>query len=301
MSTLSDTRVFTSLDSWRDTVATHMRPLEIDADPGEFSCAVRMFETESMQFWDIRSQAHHFERTRAQISSSSSAVSMTVQLEGESVISQNGRDMNLTPGRHAFLNWGVPYSRSFGAEHRMVTVIFSGESLPRSYASNLERLAAGSDRSSGLLDEMVRHFLRVWDLVSSPSDTAVLSSALRSVRSATLSVLSDPQPHPMIAEVQSYILTHLHDPDLTPQQIADAHYISVRHLYNLFAETGQPVSTWIRRQRLERVKDDLHDTSIAVSTIGERWGLPDPSQLTRSFKREFGTSPAGYRRSRLPA
>ena len=37
-------------------------------------------------------------------------------------------------------------------------------------------------------------------------------------------------------------------------------------------------------------------TSVhSVSTIGERWAMPDPSTLSRAFARQFGVSPRRYR------
>lgn len=304
MNTLSTTRVFTNADAWRGTLQTHMpseRPLEISAEAEDFSCAVRMFECEYIQFWDIRSQAHHFERTRAMIGASSPTISLTVQVEGRSGVVQNGHMVTLKPGGHAFVNWDQPYTRLLDSQQRLVSVLFPDHALPERYRTNAELLAQSSEEPSALLYETVTHFLRVWDIVTHPAHTAVLSSALRSVRTAAFSTLFEPQGGPLLAEVQAYILNNLDRPDLGPKEIAEAHFISVRHLYNLFAETRYPVSSWIRQQRLQRVRDDLLDSSLPVSAIGERWGILEPSQLTRAFKREFGVSPIAYRQGKRSA
>lgn len=99
-------------------------------------------------------------------------------------------------------------------------------------------------------------------------------------------------------EVREYILEHLGDPDLTPASIAQAHYISIRHLYTIFSEEGETVSAWIRSRRLERIRRDLIDPLHAdrpVSAIAARWGLLDAAHFSRLFKAEYGQSPTAYR------
>ncbi|MFZ2526864.1 MAG: helix-turn-helix domain-containing protein [Rhodococcus sp. (in: high G+C Gram-positive bacteria)] len=80
-------------------------------------------------------------------------------------------------------------------------------------------------------------------------------------------------------------------------RVAAANGISVRGLTALFAPDDSPAA-FLRRERLRRARSDLADPrwiSTPVSTIGARWGFLDASTFGRAFRREFGSSPAGYR------
>src|SRR5260370_34573155 len=77
-------------------------------------------------------------------------------------------------------------------------------------------------------------------------------------------------------------------------QVAAAHHISERHLYNILGASGITLADWIRKQRLERCRNDIaasasHATPIA--SIARRWGFTDPSSFTRMFKNAYGMSP----------
>jgi AraC-like DNA-binding protein len=74
--------------------------------------------------------------------------------------------------------------------------------------------------------------------------------------------------------ILGYARTHLHDPHL--------------------GASGITLADWIRKQRLERCRNDIaasafHATPIA--SIARGWGFTDPSSFTRMFKNAYGMSP----------
>src|SRR5690606_31419702 len=93
---------------------------------------------------------------------------------------------------------------------------------------------------------------------------------------------------------------HLADPDLSPATVAAAHHVSVRQLHRLFEGRDETVAARIRARRLERCRRDLLDPALAeqtVAAIGARWGLPNPSQLSRLFRQAYGVTPSELRRT----
>ncbi|MGW5265624.1 helix-turn-helix domain-containing protein [Microbispora sp. NPDC004025] len=85
---------------------------------------------------------------------------------------------------------------------------------------------------------------------------------------------------------------------LTPETIAAAHQISVRHLYTLFAEQGLTVAAWIRRCRLEQCHRDLADPrrrSLPIQSVAARWGFTDAATFSRAFRAAYGMSPRDHR------
>ena len=108
----------------------------------------------------------------------------------------------------------------------------------------------------------------------------------------------------ILLNVQAFIEARLADPDLDPEEIARANFVSTRYLHKLFASEGTSVCQWIRASRLERCRRDLldpaysHQTILAIAT---RWGLPGPQHFSRLFRAAYGCSPSELRREAAPA
>ncbi|MGW6798351.1 helix-turn-helix domain-containing protein [Streptomyces sp. NPDC055039] len=98
--------------------------------------------------------------------------------------------------------------------------------------------------------------------------------------------------------INTYIEQHLADPDLTPQTIADAHHISLRHLQQLLAEDDTSPAAWLRHRRLERCRFDLADPRLyarPIRAVAARWGFTDPAHFSRLFRAAYGIPPRDYR------
>ncbi|MFF2569016.1 helix-turn-helix domain-containing protein [Streptomyces sp. NPDC058084] len=117
--------------------------------------------------------------------------------------------------------------------------------------------------------------------------------------------LGDPGEAPAEARAQEtlqrihrFIENNLGDPGLTPQMIADRHNMSLRHLYNLYADQPLTVAAHIRRSRLERAHADLARGELSsrpVQVIARRWGFPSPTGFSRAFREVYGITPTEHR------
>jgi AraC-like DNA-binding protein len=104
----------------------------------------------------------------------------------------------------------------------------------------------------------------------------------------------------ILLNVQSYIESNLGDPDLDPEDIARASFISTRYLHKLFESEGTSVCHWIRNLRLDRCRRDLVDPAHedeTIISIATRWGLPSPQHFSRIFRSAYGCSPSELRRA----
>jgi AraC-like DNA-binding protein len=109
---------------------------------------------------------------------------------------------------------------------------------------------------------------------------------------------ADEPTGPLLARIMAFIEDQLGDPDLGPERIAAAHYISTRYLHKLLHDEGRTVAGWVRTRRLEQCQRDLRDPRLAgqpVSAIGARWGFPDAAHFSRVFRAKYGSSPREYR------
>jgi AraC-like DNA-binding protein len=93
---------------------------------------------------------------------------------------------------------------------------------------------------------------------------------------------------------------HLADPELSLAMLAGELDVSVRTLQRAFAATGEPVTAYIRRRRLEEVRLSLAALPpgrLSVSELAAHWQFADSSHFIRTFKKRYGQTPAEYARS----
>lgn len=139
-----------------------------------------------------------------------------------------------------------------------------------------------------------------------PYDTHALAATTTDLLASTLGRCLDAEEllppearrSALRARVHDFIERRLSDPALTPQAIADAHHISLRHLYRLLAEEDTTPAALIRHSRLERCRDDLADprhADLPTHAVAARWGLPDPARFSRLFRSAYGMPPRDFR------
>jgi transcriptional regulator GlxA family with amidase domain len=96
-----------------------------------------------------------------------------------------------------------------------------------------------------------------------------------------------------------HVRDHLGDPRLSVAELARRHHVSIRHAHTLFSRIGLTPGAYIREQRLiaarEMLSDRRHSTR-SVAEIGIAVGLFELRTFERAFRRQFGMTPAGWRR-----
>lgn len=106
------------------------------------------------------------------------------------------------------------------------------------------------------------------------------------------------------AKVKLYIEQRLRDPDLSPCTIAQGLRLSSRYLRMIFATSGETVSAYILRRRLEECARQMSDPQWRARSIAEiafGWGFNSAPHFTRSFRDRYGVSPRHYRFRQPPA
>jgi AraC-like DNA-binding protein len=108
------------------------------------------------------------------------------------------------------------------------------------------------------------------------------------------------EPHKKIdrEQVRDYINNHIRDPKLSVQKVAERIGVTTRYLQLLFAEAGECVSEYIKRERLRGCLLDLRDAGFDCQSITEiafSWGFNSAAHFSSSFRKEFGLSPRDFR------
>jgi AraC-like DNA-binding protein len=97
---------------------------------------------------------------------------------------------------------------------------------------------------------------------------------------------------------KQYIATHLGDPELAPQAVADAVGLSLRHLGRLFAAEGESITQRIWSERLSHAHRELTDARLRKASVGEiafRWGFSSQAHFSRAIRERYGASPVALR------
>lgn len=117
---------------------------------------------------------------------------------------------------------------------------------------------------------------------------------------------AEPAPSAVVsgrsAQVRRYIEQHLRDASLSPGAIASALRLSSRYVRLVFASSGETVSTYILRRRLEECARQIADPQWrghSISEIAFAWGFNSAPHFTRSFRERYGCSPRSWRREHL--
>ncbi len=99
----------------------------------------------------------------------------------------------------------------------------------------------------------------------------------------------------VVDEVFAYVNAHLESP-LRLKDLAARFYVSPEHLARQFkARTGQTLHQYITKARLSRCRALVCD-GLPLAAIWSRCGFSSYGAMLRSFKQEFGVSPAEYYR-----
>ncbi len=98
------------------------------------------------------------------------------------------------------------------------------------------------------------------------------------------------------ARLAAYVDEHIAEP-LHAQQICRDLHLSKTMLYRLFSEhMGCSVNQYVTARRIELAKELLVHTTLSVSEIAERSGLPSCTYFCRLFKKKTGLPPLRYRK-----
>ena len=104
--------------------------------------------------------------------------------------------------------------------------------------------------------------------------------------------------NPRLRRAERYILEHLADPNLDPENLASALCMSRRSLYMLFKEHALTPLKLIRDIRLERSRialDDPGNQQRKITDIAFDHGFNDYATFSRLFKTHFGLTPSEFR------
>ena len=99
-----------------------------------------------------------------------------------------------------------------------------------------------------------------------------------------------------LRNVQDFIESRL-DADLTLQRLAAETGYSRSHFLRMFRATmGMTPHRYVLKRRVERARQMLEQVEPSIAEVALRCGFSSQAHLTLAFRKEFGITPAEYRR-----
>jgi AraC family transcriptional regulator len=95
--------------------------------------------------------------------------------------------------------------------------------------------------------------------------------------------------------VKHYIREHIQEP-LTREVLAAVAGFSIPHFHRIFtAHTGENISNYVRRIRLERAGRKLRMGAVDISEVALAAGYDTHAAFGKAFKQQYGLSPSEFR------
>lgn len=298
-----------AFDDYRHAVSHSVVALDIHAERQDaFRGALDAAVAGDIHVFGIEADEHSVHRTQAQIARAPQEYFKFSLIErGCGFLVQDGREISLSAGDMAIYDTGRPYSLLFDGTMRMSVVMFPKVLLEIPTAPVGRLTATRLDGRNGV-GAMIGPY--VSSLARGAGDLdAHLARRMAKTAVDMVSTLLDANLRPDLAVADSrgtlvrrmldYIDENLADSELSPNQIAAAHFVSVRHLHAVFNEQGTTVSRVIRTRRLERCYDALVDPQqahLSITTVALAHGFVDAAHFSRTFRAHFGVPPSGVRR-----
>ncbi|WP_222936847.1 helix-turn-helix domain-containing protein [Streptomonospora sp. PA3] len=294
--------------SWTDAVARSVLHFEFDCDrPGSFRGALSDRSLAGVAFIDMECGRHAAHRGPESISPRDAGYYiLTLQLSGRFRLTQDGRTAVLTPGCFALYDSAKPASVVSSDDYKSTCIKFPRERVGAGPDTLAAITATAFECGPGLPSAVWSAVLGLNRELESLGASGPL--AVRGMMELVTTLLASrlgrrpavDRRAELRDRIREYIDAHLPDPGLTPGAIAAAHYISPRHLHQLFEQDEDTVAGCIRSRRIERCRRDLADprqAEVPVSAVAARWGFADASHFGQVFKRHTGQTPAEFRRT----
>ncbi|SNS54230.1 transcriptional regulator, AraC family [Geodermatophilus saharensis] len=249
----------------------------------------------------VRAGGQHVRRTPRLIARTREEFVLTsIQLAGQGVIAQDGREARLTPGAMAFYDSTRPYTLHFDGAFEQLVVQVPRRVLPACTLAGATAVTLGADSTARLVADFLRGLAR--QQATDPAGVAALAPHAVALLTSALALASGPPaPSPAALDrerVMAHLAAHHTDPRLSADAVAEACHLSRRTLFRLFEIEPEGLGDVLRRLRVTSAQRLLRaQPALPLTTVAARCGFAGDASFHRAFRTVTGTTPAAYRRA----
>jgi AraC-like DNA-binding protein len=295
---------------WNDRACESFSPLVSDpVDIRSFNGSIARTTIGDMTLAEVYSEAQIVRHSRAHVARTrNSLFFLHLQMEGESISRQDGREAYLKVGDFTLCDSTRHYEIVFPGANRMLVLGIPDSKLRRQIACPECLVAIPMQASRGVVGLLSRFLRNYWvechqdlDVASAERVSVAILDLLGAAYAEMPRAQSDRSSLATAHRIRiiNFIEAHLHDPDLTPTRIAEACKMTPRYLHHLFSDQDETVARYILRRRLDACSQALVSNAQrgrTVTAIAFDYGFNSPTHFGRVFRTKFGMTPREFRR-----
>lgn len=228
------------------------------------------------------------------------------QIEGKSIVRQGGREAEIEAGELFFIDTSRPFeieTQDIWTRSVYLDSQFWQEFFPERECFTAVGLRCGSGMGrlcTEIIDQLFPAIGRhPQEIVVRMANSLVNLLAISMLTTVDQPVSVASRDELSLERLKAVARDNLGNPDFDCRALAGAVGMSIRHVHELFARTGETPMRWIWRERLTRIARDLVNPALSgksVSALAFEWGFSDAAHFSRSFKARFKAAPTQYRR-----
>ncbi|WP_418153714.1 AraC family transcriptional regulator [Actinoalloteichus caeruleus] len=300
-------------ERWRELMASTHAPMELSSEyAGSYRVTRRLIELGPVVVWPVALQPVVMDRTARLVRQSDPGGYHLSYMLGGTLGVSRARQEETEHGPHHFHTTNTSHTyrvhvrNGSGSLIHGVAVELPQDSLPmprRQSERAIGRRMTDQDGMGAMLGALLRQ------LAAAPTEfgreeAARLGGVLVDLVAAMFAGVVDggelspeARRRNLVLRVKAFARRNLGAP-LTPAMLASAHHISVSYLHRLFRDEAETVSEWVRRERLERIRQELRDprnAGVPIHHLAERRGFGHHAAFSRAFRAAYGMTPRDYR------
>lgn len=246
--------------------------------------------------------------------SNSRQLLVALQYKGSSTFIHNGQEVRLGSGELAVIPVHRPVRivNERQVEHYLLWCLPPMQGWPQGLQLSSMHHLCGKGSTQRLLRSFVEMLLAE-PAMCTPLREEYLARTLAWLLEQSLDdrVVKGPPPsvhasRPSRELVVRYIEDNLHDPELSPESIAQALGCSKRTLHRAFDSRdggGESLNRFVWRRRVERCADELRSAGApgrrqTVTQVAYSFGFSSCAHFSRLFKQHVGVAPLRYRQGK---
>ena len=300
----------TRTSAWNALYSKQLNNVEFTpANNSDFAARLSLGRLGPIQFARMCTNRTNIMRTRKHILPSQQRLySFLLQASGSSTLSHCGQEAQLTAGDFALCDSSAPHNFTVDDNSIVIMLRIDAKTLNKHLPTPERFCGLHLKNQVGLTATMATMLERLNKQLekgfTSTYDERFAQNLLEML-SMSYAIGFDLEPDVSAvlrgrhAEVIRYIEDNLRDPNLSPASIAEGMRISPRYLRTIFASSGEKVSSYVIRRRLEECAKQIRDPNWCGHTLTEiafGWGFNSASHFTRTFHEHHGVAPREYRR-----
>ncbi len=303
------------LEYWNDLACNTFTPIVADAtDIRHFSPSLVRGRLGDLRIGVVSSSPSIVHHGREHVARTREALFfLQVQLTGNSVNRQDGREAVLSAGDFTLFDATRPYQMLFQGPNKVLVIGIPAVLMQRQVVSPesiVARRMQYEESVNQLLSDFAYGLWRQCLCCELQPVAANLSSALLNLigsayaRHAQPAADSSAHLESLRLRIIHFIEDNLSDGDLSPAKIATMLRTSPRYVHTIFSRGGETVSQYIRRRRLEecaRLLSNAPRGARTISDIAFDYGFASSTNFGKVFREQYGVTPTEYRRQHAVA